>query len=79
MIPKHLGPTQIAILRTASGGRGFVAVRPTQYQAALKLNAQGLIDRDLRRGHSRRFVGNEAGTRFIQEHDADLARRAGLE
>lgn len=73
------GRTGIAILRTVSGGSGFVCSTPSQYQAALKLNGRGLIDRDTRRGMSHRFIGNEAGTRFIQEHDAALARKAGLE
>lgn len=71
-----LGTLQIAILRTVSGGQGFVCSTPAQYRAALKLHARGLLDRDLGRGMSRRFIGNEAGTRFIQEHDDSLERKA---
>lgn len=67
-----LGPTQIAILRTVSGGQGFICSTQQQYDSAMRLVERGLIDRDLRRGMSRRFIGNDAGTRFIREHDDAL-------
>lgn len=73
------GPTQIAILRTVSGGEGFICSTDGQYRSALKLADRGLLDRDRSRGASRRFIGNDAGTRYIQEHDASLARKAGWE
>jgi hypothetical protein len=71
------GRTGIAILRTVAGGSGFVCSTPGQYQSALKLADRGLLDRDPGRGMSRRFIGNEAGTLFIQTHDDALARKAG--
>lgn len=74
---KALGATQIAILRTVSGGRAFICSTASQYQAALKLNAKGLIDRDLRRGMSKRFIGNAAGEKFIINHDDAIAARLG--
>lgn len=64
-----VGPTQLAILRTCVGGAAFECTRPSEYPAALKLNARGLIDRDPRRGMSRRFIGNSAGDAFIIKHD----------
>lgn len=73
---KSLGPTQLAILRTVSGGQGFICSTPSQYLAALKLADKGLLDRDLRRGMSHRFIGNAAGDAVIREHDAELARVA---
>lgn len=66
---KSLGSTQIAILRTVSGGRSFVCSTNQQYDSALRLADVGLIDRDPARGMSRRFIGNEAGARFIRQHD----------
>lgn len=70
MTPYTPGATQVAILRTVSGGNGFICSTQQQYDSALRLVDHGLIDRDLRRGMSRRFIGNAAGQRFIQEHVA---------
>lgn len=68
-------PTQIAILRTVAGGEAFVCTIEAQQRSALKLHAKGLLDRDLRLGMARRFIGNEAGTRWIRAHDDALERR----
>lgn len=68
-------PTQIAILRTVAGGEAFVCTTEAQQRSALKLHANGLLDRDLRLGMARRFLGNDAGTRWIRAHDDALAGR----
>lgn len=71
-----LGPTQIAILRTVTPpGTGFVCSTSRQYMSALRLVEYGLLDRDLGRGMSKRFIGNSAGEKFIQEHDDALEAR----
>jgi hypothetical protein len=69
---KSLGPTQLAILRKASGGKNIECASGGEYLAALKLSDKGLLDRDLRRGMSHRFIGNAVGEAFICEHDAEL-------
>jgi len=74
-----IGPRGIAILRTVSHGRGFVCSTESQYRSALKLHQRGLVDRDLGIGMAKRFIGNEAGTKFIIAHDDALARKADLE
>lgn len=73
-----LGPTQIAILRTVTPpGTGFVCSTPRQYMSALRLAERGLLDRDLRRGMSKRFIGNAAGEKFIIDHDDAIEARIG--
>ncbi len=64
-----LGPTQFAILRTVKPGKVFESATRTQQVAAMKLHVRGLLDRDLGRRMSRRFIGNAAGEKFIQQHD----------
>lgn len=71
-----LGPTQFSILRTVKPGEAFQSATQAQQVAAMKLHMRGLLDRDLGRRMSRRFIGNAAGQRFIQEHDGVLARAA---
>lgn len=73
---KSLGSTQLAILRKASGGKDIECAPGGEYLAALKLADKGLLDRDLRRGMSHRFIGNAAGDAVIRDHDAELARVA---
>jgi len=73
---KSLGPTQLAILRKAAGGKNIECAPGGEYLAALKLSDLRLLDRDLRRGMSHRFIGNAAGDAVIREHDAELARVA---
>lgn len=70
----NLGATQMTILRTCVGGAGFVCSGPNQYDAALRLVDRGLLDRDLARGASHRFVGNRAGESVVKARDAALAR-----
>lgn len=70
------GPTQIAILRTVAGGEAFVCTKPRQLHSAMRLHERGLLDRDLGVGMSRRFIGNDAGTRWIRAHDDALERGA---
>jgi hypothetical protein len=67
------GPMQIAVLRTCSQGEAFMSATRAQQRSCMALHERGLLDRDLGRGMSRRFIGNEAGTKFIQEHDDALA------
>lgn len=73
---KSLGSTQLAILRKASSGKNIECSPGGEYLAALKLSDLRLLDRDLRRGMSHRFIGNAAGDAVISEHDAELARVA---
>lgn len=75
---KHsFGTTQIAILRTCAHGRAFVCSTSMQYTAALNLADRGFLDRDLTRGNAKRFIGNEAGTKAIIEHDDALQAKVG--
>jgi len=75
---KHsFGTMQIAILRTCAHGQAFVCSTDAQYFAAIKLADRGFLSRDLTRGNARRFIGNDAGTKAIIEHDAALSAKLG--
>lgn len=72
-----LGRTQIAILRTVSNGEIFVAAKPSQYSACMRLVSRGLLDRCLGLHEGTKFKGNAKGRAFIIEHDDAIARRVG--
>ena len=62
---KSLGPTQLAILRKAAGGKNIECAPGGEYLAALKLSDLRLLDRDLRAVHA---VG--VGHERLAEEDA---------
>jgi hypothetical protein len=66
------GPLQRAILRTCAETGSFECRVSSHYHAALKLHSRGLISRDLGPRMATRFLRNEAGAKWIAEHDGSV-------
>lgn len=67
------GPTQKAILRSASGGRWYVARQKTTERSCLKLHDHGFLDRDPK--DSRRYRASAAGEAWLKAFDANFGRK----